>query len=88
MRKLTDDDINLWKPLLTPLEDVTSTAKINDDTCSSASPLNKPNIRRNPSRLAKYSVDYVKSQNDTSDTGTSDNDDEDYKLHKYTATTK
>ena len=81
VRKLTDDDINLWKPLPTPLEDVTSTAKINDDTCSSASPLNKPNIRRNPSRLAKYSVDYVKCQNDTSDTGTSDNDDEDYKLH-------
>ena len=81
VRKLTKDDINLWKPLPTPLEDVTATAKINDDTCSSASSLDKPDIRRNPSRRAKYSVDYVKCQNDTSDTGTSDNDDEDYKLH-------
>ena len=81
VRKLTDDDINLWRPLPTPLEVVTSTAKINDDTCSSASSLDKPNIRRNPSRRAKYSVDYIKCQNDTSDTGTSDNDDEDYKLH-------
>ena len=81
VRKLTKDDINLWKPLPTPLEDVTATAKINDDTSSSASSLDKPDIRRNPSRRAKYSVDYVKCQNDTSDTGTSDNDDEDYKLH-------
>ena len=67
-----------------PLEDVPLSVptKLNEDSCSSIASLDKPNIRRNPSRRAKYSVDHVKCQNNTSDTGTSNNEDEDYKLHE------
>ena len=84
IQKLTDGDIQLWKPLPAPLEDTSLSAPVmtNEDSSSPIASPKNTNIRRNPSRHAKYSVDYVKCQNDTSDTGLSADEDEDFNLYE------
>ena len=61
MKRLTEEDLTLWKPMPEPLESDLDTSDASNDSRISQ---NK-NCRRNPSRRVRDSVDYVACQNET-----------------------
>ena len=66
MKRLSDDDINLWKPMPKPL------AESDYEESSDSTDVNNTNCRRNPSRRVRDSVGYVRCQLSNEET---DNDE-------------
>ena len=60
MKRLTED-LNLWKPMPEPLESDLDVSEVSTDSML----VQNKSCRRNPSRRARDSVDYVACQNET-----------------------